>query len=370
MMGLRNSSLEIDQILPSFAPRDAIGYHTLKMQELIQSLGVKSEIYAGEIKGEMQGHAHLYAEFARQNYRPTRYIIYQASTGSPIAGHLTTRREPILINYHNITPKEILGRWDIGVGIVVGAGVKQLSALKERIVGAISVSEYNKWCLKQEGITENSLVAAPFIPVAAQSGIDREGSVIRTQSGGSNWLFVGRIAPNKAQHDVIKAFSAYLTGWQRDATLTLVGGISSQRYADSLSELVSQLGIGERVDFTGPIDSAELEKRYQHATVFLCLSDHEGFGFPIIEALRHSVPVVAFASTAIPETLGTSGILVSSKDPIQVAAAVALVENDRQLREDLRAKAHHTLERYSPDAAKTQNLTALETLIPEIANRK
>ncbi len=369
-MGLRGYSLEIDQLLPSFAPRDAIGYHTLKMQELIRSLGVKSEIYAGEIKEEMQGQAHSFAEFLRQSYRPNRYIIYQASTGSPIAGHLTNRREPILINYHNITPKEILGRWDIGVGIVVGAGVKQLSSLKERLVGAISVSEYNKWCLKQEGITENSLVAAPFIPIAAHSGLTSDNRGNRTRSDDSNWLFVGRIAPNKAQHDVIKAFSAYLTGWQRHATLTLVGGVSSQRYADSLRELANQLGISERVHFTGPVDSTELEKHYRHATVFLCLSDHEGFGFPIIEALRHSVPVVAFASSAIPETLGTSGILVSSKDPIQVAAAVALVENDRQLQEELRAEARHTLDRYSPEAARMQNRKALQKLIPEMASRK
>ena len=369
-MGLRNYSLEIDQLLPSFAPRDAIGYHTLKMQELIQSLGIKSEIYADEIKEDLQGHAHLFAEFLRQSYRSNRYIIYQASTGSPIAGHLTSRREPILINYHNITPKEILGRWDIGVGIVVGAGIKQLSSLKEKLVGAISVSEYNKWCLRQEGITENSLVAAPFIPVAAHSGIADDGIGIRDRFVSSNWLFVGRIAPNKAQHDIIKAFSAYITGWQQDATLTLVGGISSQRYSDSLRNLAGELGISGRVHFTGPVDNMELEKHYRDATVFICLSDHEGFGFPIIEALRHSVPVVAFASSAIPETLGISGILVPSKDPIQVAAAVALVENDRQLREKLRAEARHTLERYSPEAAKMQNLNALQKLIPELASRK
>ena len=369
-MGLRSYSLEIDQLLPSLAPRDAIGYHALKMQELIQSLGIKSEIYADEIKGELKGQAHLFAEFQRKSYRSNRYIIYQASTGSPIAGHLTTRREPILINYHNITPKEILGRWDIGVGIVVGAGIKQLSFLKERLVGAISVSQYNKWCLAQEGITKNSLVAAPFIPVEAHSGSSQFGSGIRTRSVGSNWLFVGRIAPNKAQHDVIKAFSAYVTGWQQEATLTLVGGISSKSYADSLRELVGELGISERVHFTGPVDSMELEKQYENATVFVCLSDHEGFGFPIIEALRHSVPVVAFASSAIPETLGTSGILVASKNPIQVAAAVALVENDTQLRKVLRIEAHNTLERYSQEAATLQNLNALRKLIPEMASRK
>ncbi|NNN20326.1 MAG: glycosyltransferase [Acidimicrobiaceae bacterium] len=364
-MRLENT-LRIDQLLPSFAPMDAIGYHALKMQELIRSLGIRSEIYADEIKGELQGRAQPFATFARSRYRPHRYLIYQTSTGSPIANHLINRREPILLNYHNITPKEILGRWDIGIGMVVGAGIKQLSVLREKIIGAISVSEYNRWCLKQEGITKNSLVAVPFIPLAQQSIDSFEN---RKANSCSNWLFVGRIAPNKAQHDIIKAFSAYLTGWDHDATLTLVGSISSQKYADTLEQLITSLGIQENVQITGPVGDAELERHYRKATVFVCLSDHEGFGFPIIEALNHSLPVVAFAQAAIPETLGTSGILISSKDPLHVAASVAMIERGNQLTNDIRERAKLTVARYTPEAAKQENLTALQSLIPEMTNQ-
>ncbi len=362
-----STTLEIDQFLPSFAPRDAIGYHTLKMQEVLRSLGIRSEIYSDEIKGELQGLAHPFAKFTRQRYRRRRYIMYQASTGSPIVRYLLGRHEPILINYHNITPKDILGRWDVGVAMVVGQGVKQLSVLKDRIIGAISVSEYNKWCLKQEGITEHSFVAAPYIPLPRKSGTSLEAQLDKSNQQVSKWLFVGRIAPNKAQHDIIKAFSAYRMGWDPNARLTLVGSVSSERYARSLEELIRNLGIVESVDLTGPIDDAGLERHYREATVFVCLSDHEGFGFPIIEALNHSVPVVAFASTAIPETLGTSGILLSSKEPLQVAAAVALVETDPRLRDDLRERSQRTLTRYSFDTAKQENLSALKNLIPEMA---
>ncbi len=355
-------AFRIDQILPSLAPRDAIGHHTLKLQELIRSIGIESEIYADEIKGELGGKAKPFREFARQKDSSSRYVIYQASTGSPIVRHLMNRLEPVVINFHNITPKEILGRWDSGVGIVVGGGIKQLSVLKDRAIGAISVSEYNRWCLKQEGITENSLVASPFIPLPQQMH-----DLARRHQSSSRWLFVGRLAPNKAQHDIVRAFSAYLEGWDPSARLTLVGSVSSQNYADSLHNLLDELDLKDKVTVTGPIDDLELEEQYRRATVFVCLSDHEGFGFPVIEALARSLPVVAFASSAIPETLGRAGILLSSKEPIHVAAAVSLVETNSALREQLISSSRKTLQRYSPEAARSENLDALSQLIPEMA---
>ncbi|TAN22842.1 MAG: glycosyltransferase, partial [Actinomycetota bacterium] len=268
---------------------------------------------------------------------------------------------------HNMTPKDILGRWDTGVAMVIGQGIKQLAVLKDRIIGAISVSQYNKWCLKQEGITENSFVAAPFIPLSRSVNSDFEDRRDRGNRPVSRWLFVGRIAPNKAQHDIIKAFSAYRVGWDSDATLTLVGSVSSLKYARCLDELIRDMGIAENVYVAGPVGDEELEHYYREATVFVCLSDHEGFGFPVIEALSHSLPVVAFASTAIPETLGTSGILLSSKDPLEIAAAVSLVESDHELRNELLEKSRQTLARYSFDVAKQENLFALQSLIPEMA---
>lgn len=360
------SEIRIDQVLPSFAPHDAIGFHTLEMQRLIRSLGVESEIYADEIKEGMEDFARPFKNLMGQKSSPDRHIIYQTSTGSPITRHLSEREEPIVINYHNITPKDILGRWDIGVGIIVGAGIKQLAVLKEKISGAISVSEYNKWCLTQEGITDNSLVAPPFIPepdmkIALQQTKPQE------LTKRSRWLFVGRIAPNKAQHDIIRAFSAYLMGWDNTARLTLVGSVSSQTYADSLRRLIEELGISNSVTMTGGISAESLESEYRRATTFVCLSDHEGFGFPIIEAMRHSLPVVAYSAAAITETVGTAGILLQNKDPIWVAAAVAMVEKNHKLRNDLLLRSVKNAQLYSLEHARSQNLIALRQLIPPLA---
>ena len=356
--------LRIDQVLPSFAARDAIGFHTLELQKLIRSQNIESQIYADEIKDEMREFARPVKELFRTKSDQSRYLIYQASTGSPVAAKLLERTEPLILNFHNITPREILGKWDPQVGIIVGAGVKQLGLFKDRISGAISVSSFNKWCLEQEGIKENSLVAAPFIPGYDKTPAPHSSKDSNTSS---NWLFVGRIAPNKAQHDIIKAFSAYTTGWDPKATLTLVGAISSQIYFDTLIKLIEELNLTERVTLTGPIDASSLENLYQSATVFICLSDHEGFGFPIIEAMRHRLPVVAFASTAVTETVGEAGILLSNKDPIRCAAAVAMIENSLDLRKSLITKSKRQADKFSHQVSVKENLAALKSLIPHLA---
>ena len=149
------------------------------------------------------------------------------------------------------------------------------------------------------------------------------------------WLFVGRLAPNKAQHDIVKAFAAYRRFHNPDARLHLVGGGREDGYARTLRRFVHALGLDDAVTLTGGVSPAELVAYYRAADVFVVCSEHEGFCVPLLEAMHHRVPIVAFASTAVPETLGDAGLLLDVKDPCTVAAAVDRVVTDAPLREQL-----------------------------------
>jgi glycosyltransferase involved in cell wall biosynthesis len=71
---------------------------------------------------------------------------------------------------------------------------------------------------------------------------------------------------------------------------------------------------------------------YRAADVFVCLSEHEGFCVPILEAMELGVAVIAFASTAVTDTVSSAGLLLTDKDPLAVACAVdeLLSDDDRR----------------------------------------
>jgi hypothetical protein len=70
----------------------------------------------------------------------------------------------------------------------------------------------------------------------------------------------------------------------------------------------------KNVEFVGAVRQDELNAYYAVARAFLCLSDHEGFCIPLLEAMAHDVPVVAYAAGAVPETLDGAGVLVREKN--------------------------------------------------------
>jgi glycosyltransferase involved in cell wall biosynthesis len=96
-----------------------------------------------------------------------------------------------------------------------------------------------------------------------------------------------------------------------------------------LEALAVSVGVDDAVVFAGSVSPGELAAWYRVADVFVCLSEHEGFCVPLLEAMHHRLPVVAFDSSAVPETLGGAGLVVSDKSPVVVAGAVDRVVSDQ-----------------------------------------
>ena len=86
--------------------------------------------------------------------------------------------------------------------------------------------------------------------------------------------------------------------------------------------MVGELELGDSVEILSGLGGAELLAHWAVTDVFVCLSEHEGFCVPLMEAMELGVPVVAYAAAAVPETLGGAGVLLDDKDPLRVAEAV------------------------------------------------
>ena len=182
---------------------------------------------------------------------------------------------------------------------------------------------------------------------------DLDGDVVR------NIVFTGRVAPNKCQHDVIAAFALYQRHFDPEAKLFIVGSNSPRDlYFRRLEDYAAQLG-ARNVTFTGHVSFAQILAYYRIADLFLCMSGHEGFCVPLVEAMYFGLPIIACDAGAVADTLGGAGLLIREKDPLITAELMDRVMKDEALQAEMAAGRKEQLERFSYERVKEQFLRQL-----------
>ncbi|HLG67159.1 MAG TPA: glycosyltransferase [Acidimicrobiales bacterium] len=328
--------MRVDQVIPSLASRDAIGAHTVALTEALREAGIDSDIFYGNCTPDVASLGRPVTELGRP--AKGRWLLYQASIGSPVYDVLAARPEPKLVNYHNITPASLLEVWEPSVGYEVGLGRAQLARLAPESRLAVADSSFNEAELIEVGYGATAVV--PLLISMTGGGVEPDPLVARRlgdrkADGGTDLLFVGKVSPHKAPHDLVKMLAVFRRLYDPKARLWLVGSPLGDTYGPALAGFVAELGLSGAVTVTGSVTPAELEAYYQAADVFVCASDHEGFCVPVVEAMGHGLPVVAYAAAAIPETVGGAGLVLDTKEPLRFAAAVDRVLHDRSLRDRL-----------------------------------
>ena len=105
----------------------------------------------------------------------------------------------------------------------------------------------------------------------------------------------------------------------------------------------------DRVWFTGAVPPAELAAYYRQADAYVSLSEHEGFGAPLVEAMAMDVPVLAYAATAVPETLGGAGLAFAPKDLEYAAELLGAVIDDEPLRASVLSGQQRRVRHFEPE---------------------
>ncbi len=345
----------LHQFLPSLAPRDAIGAHTLAIRKVLRGQGIESDIYAGEVHRELRAEARSYKEWSGGTP-----MLYHAAIGCALGDWIAQRDEPLLLDYHNITPPEFFETWAPETGLLLAQGRAQLARLAPRAVAGLADSHFNACELTRLGVANTSVVPV-FIDPSGWGALDTAlRDELRASKRGTDWLFVGRLAANKAQHDLVAAFALYRKVWDPNARLWLVGGTSAGPYQIALEALIARLDLADCVVLAGSVSAGALGAYFDAADVFVCLSDHEGFCVPVIEAMWWGLPVVAYAATAVPETVGDAAVLLEHKDFATVGAAVDRVARDEKLRSDLVGRGHARVATFGPERTAQRLLEALE----------
>jgi len=109
-----------------------------------------------------------------------------------------------------------------------------------------------------------------------------------------------------------------------------------------LEEFMRVLNL-EDVYLTGEVTDDELAAYYQIADLLLCMSEHEGFNVPVVEAMHAGVPILAYNSSSIPYTLDGAGVLIDEKRYEEIAEMMDLLMEDQTLRSRILRKQKQRL---------------------------
>jgi glycosyltransferase involved in cell wall biosynthesis len=332
-------AVRVDQVIPSLASRDAIGVSSLNLRDGLRTAGIDSDIYYGSFTPDVEQEGRPVIELGRATRG--RWLLYQASIGSPVYDILAARSEPKLVNYHNITPASLLRDWEPAVAYEASLGREQLARLAPQSRFAVADSGFNESELLALGYSGTAVVPL-LIDMHSKSDAPDPALTDRLRlrkerEGGADLLYVGKISPHKAPHDLVKMLDVLRRTYDSAARLHLIGSPLGETYEPALRAFIAELGLEEAVNLPGSVSGAELEAYFRAADVFVMASDHEGFCVPLAEAMGHGVPIVAYGVAAVPETVADAGLVLPDKSALPFAAAVGRVLADPQLRSLLAA---------------------------------
>lgn len=361
--------IEIHQFAPIVLYGDAVGNQIVAMRQWLDGRGILSKVYAPSWDPR-------YAAFCDtpENYRsrPENVVILQHCVGTPVADLALQLKDRVVPYYHNITPPGYYQPYDPGLAQALVQGREQL----RRHSGApyaLAVSEYNRLEMLEAGYARVDILPLFINPARLSRDLDRAraASVYAAYGDGrENWLFVGRLSPNKRQDNIIRAFNYHHRLVNPRSRLILVGTDAAPRYADECRALAARLGLSDSVVFAGHVPDAVLGAYFEVASLFVCLSEHEGFGAPVLEAMSFKVPVVALNATGVAMTMGDSGILVNQPRPDAISEIADVLAQDATLRQRVIARQTERLGAFSLDAAHAAMERALRALLdPAVPTR-
>lgn len=318
----------LHQVTVGATTGDAITDQAFLLRRWLREMGFVSEIFAEHI------HPALGKEVRPVTaYRPRpgeEWLVYHHSIGSSVVELLLDFPLQLVIIYHNVTPPEYFSSVDPAMAQQMEMGKKQLYALRSHTALALADSHYNEKDLRALGFPNTGVL--PIALDRSRYDLPSNTELLAYFEGtGPLLLFVGRMVPNKRQEDLIKLLYFHRR-IEPSAGLILVGDRWVPAYEHWLRELVRDLDLEGRVLFTGHVSQQDMVTYYRLADVYVSMSEHEGFGKPLIESMYLGLPVLAYAAAAVPDTLGGAGVLFHHKDYEFLAELVDILVHDEAFR--------------------------------------
>ena len=318
-----------------------------RLREVFRSWGLASEIYceAGRILPELREDARDLSRAASE-CTAEDLVLLHLSIGSDANLVFPDLPGPKVLRYHNVTPPEYFRALNDHLARQLELGRTQMRDLAGVADLNLAVSRYNAGELEEAGYP--NVQVHPLVLTLKRLEARPNPSVLnRFDDDMINILFVGRCAPNKRLEDLLHALHYVQRFVEPRTRLIHVGSFAgTEQYLALLKTMARDLQL-RHVNFMGSVPEDHLCAYYQLADVFLCMSEHEGFGIPLLEAMQAGIPVLAHASAAVPETLDGAGVMFGAKLFDELAEWIVNVARPGELRTAILAGQQERLKRYA-----------------------
>jgi glycosyltransferase involved in cell wall biosynthesis len=347
--------------VPALHRGDAIGDSARLMRDAFRSWGHSADVYALELDDELAGDGLPFGAWRPGDARDV--VILHYALPSPLSQALRDHPGRRVLLHHNVTPPGFFAGYDPEMVRICTIGRRELADLSGHVELGLADSEFNRRELEQNGFRRTGVLPI-YLDFARYRQRPNEVLVRLLRDGNVNLLFVGRVSPNKRHEDLIR-LAAY---WKRyiaaDVRLLLVGKLPRRRqYFDALQALAYEQGFTPaEVVFTGHVEHDDLLACYASAAVFVSMSEHEGFGVPLLEAMLMDVPVLAYRAAAVPDTLGPAGVQFGAKQLPEVAELAHALATDAELRRGVLEGQRRRLAAFAPEAVEATLRRHLESL--------
>ena len=308
----------VNQWVPAAHRGDAIGDSARRVRDVLREMGHRADLFAMTVDDDLRDDVRPFADPAAHAGDVTIFHFALPSTMTAAFARLRGGR---VLQYHNITPAHFFAPYDPNLFRLAVIGRRELATLAGRVDLALGDSAFNRGELEELGFAPTGVMPIAVDTQRITRAPRRPALERLIGDDFANFLFVGRIAPNKCIDDIVRLAEVYKRYVDVYYRFIFVGKYDAvPAYYATVRALIRQYDMPpERFWFTGPVPDEDLAAFYRHATAYLSLSEHEGFCVPLVEAMAADVPVLAYGAAAVPETLGGAGIVFAPKD-LELAA--------------------------------------------------
>jgi len=325
---------KIHQFVASFRDGDAISNESRVIQRLLRTWGFESEIFAETHSLPPGSRIKIFSLAETSLIAPQDVVLLHLSTGSKVNTLFKKMKCRKAVLYHNITPPEFFRGLNEQAAMAMERGLEQMKQLAGIAEVVMADSRFNADELEKMGYHDVSVLPLILDFDAITATPDRK-VLKRFDDGKINLLFVGRCAPNKRLEDALSCFY-YLRNYVEPQSRFIHVGSSAgmEQYHALLMTFVRNLAL-TGVEMLGQVSREELMACYRSATVFISMSEHEGFCIPLIEAMAHDLPIVAYDAGAVVDTLNGAGVVCAEKNFDELAELIGMLAIDDDMRQSV-----------------------------------